>query len=267
MPTAVPSGSVDATKMEHPNATPAPANAAGKDSSCKDNPNALGTSRVLTADPIKSRKIGTLQFADTLPLQDHEIVLSFDDGPLSPETDKILDILATECVRATFFVVGTMVKDFPNSLRRAYAEGHTIGTGSETHPHLPKLTLKQAKKEITEGIATVAAVLPEKAAVAPFFRAPYLETTPALDAYLASQRLMLWSIDAQADDWQNITPDQVVERAITSIEKNRKGIVMLYDTEPQTAAALPKLLMELKTRGYRIVHVEAPGGTIRSAMH
>ncbi len=42
---------------------------------------------------------------------------------------------------------------------------------------------------------------------------------------------------------------------------------MLYDTEPQTAAALPKLLMELKTRGYRIVHVEAPGGTIRSAMH
>jgi peptidoglycan/xylan/chitin deacetylase (PgdA/CDA1 family) len=42
---------------------------------------------------------------------------------------------------------------------------------------------------------------------------------------------------------------------------------MLYDTEPQTAAALPKLLMELKTRGYRIVHVEAPGATIRSAMH
>jgi len=264
---SVPSGSVDTTKIEHPHATPPPANAAGKESSCKDNPNALGTSRVLIADPIKSRKIGTLQFADTLPLQDHEIVLSFDDGPLSPETDKILDILATECVRATFFVVGTMVKDFPNSLRRAYAEGHTIGTGSETHPHLPKLTLKQAKKEITEGIATVAAALPEKAAVAPFFRAPYLETTPALDAYLASQRLMLWSIDAQADDWQNITPDQVVERAITSIEKNRKGIVMLYDTEPQTAAALPKLLMELKTRGYRIVHVEAPGGTIRSAMH
>jgi peptidoglycan/xylan/chitin deacetylase (PgdA/CDA1 family) len=267
LPPQIPSGSVDATKMEHPNATPAPANAAGKDSSCKDNPNALGTSRVLIADPIKSRRIGTLQFADTLPLQDHEIVLSFDDGPLSPETDKILDILATECVRATFFVVGTMVKDFPNSLRRAYAEGHTIGTGSETHPHLPKLTLKQAKKEITEGIATVAAVLPEKAAVSPFFRAPYLETTPALDAYLASQRLMLWSIDAQADDWQNITPDQVVERAITSIEKNRKGVVMLYDTEPQTAAALPKLLMELKTRGYRIVHVEAPGETIRSAMH
>ena len=264
---SVPSGSVDTAKIEHPHATPPPANAAGKESSCKDNPNALGTSRVLIADPIKSRKIGTLQFADTLPLQDHEIVLSFDDGPLSPETDKILDILATECVKATFFVVGTMVKDFPNSLRRAYAEGHTIGTGSETHPHLPKLTLKQAKKEITEGIATVAAALPEKAAVAPFFRAPYLETTPALDAYLASQRLMLWSIDAQADDWQNITPDQVVERAITSIEKNRKGIVMLYDTEPQTAAALPKLLMELKTRGYRIVHVEAPGGTIRSAMH
>ena len=71
MPTAVPSGSIDATKMEHPNAAPPPANAADKESSCKENPNAIGTSRVLIADPIKSRKIGTLQFADTLPLQDH----------------------------------------------------------------------------------------------------------------------------------------------------------------------------------------------------
>ena len=219
MPTAVPSGSIDATKIEHPNTAPPPANA-GNESSCEENPNAIGTSRVLIADPVKLRKIGTIQFADTLPLQDHEVVLTFDDGPLSPETDKVLDVLANECIKATFFVVGTMVKDFPNSLRRAYAEGHTIGTGSETHPHLRKLTLKQAKKEITEGIATVAAALPAKGAVAPFFRAPYLETTPALDAYLASQHLLLWSIDAQADDWQNITPDQVVERAITSIEKN-----------------------------------------------
>ena len=51
------------------------------------------------------------------------IALSFDDGPLSPETDKVLDVLATECIKAKFFVVGKMVKDFPNSLRRAYAEG------------------------------------------------------------------------------------------------------------------------------------------------
>jgi peptidoglycan-N-acetylglucosamine deacetylase len=88
-----------------------------------------------------------------------------------------------------------------------------------------------------------------------------------VNSYLASQHLMLWSIDAQADDWQDITPDQVVERAIAAIEEKKRGILMLYDIQPQTAAALPKLLNELKKRGYRVVHVEAPGGTIRNAMH
>jgi peptidoglycan/xylan/chitin deacetylase (PgdA/CDA1 family) len=260
-------GPVNAENAEKPDTVAAQANPSGKNSSCKENSSAIGTSRVIVANPTKSPKVGTLQFSDTLPLDDHEVVLTFDDGPLSPETDKVLDALASECVKATFFVVGAMVKDSSDSLRRAYAEGHTIGTGSETHPHLPNLPLKQAKEEITKGIATVAAALPKRGVVAPFFRAPYLETTHALDAYLASKRLMLWSVDAQADDWQNITPDQVVERAITSVEKKQKGILMLYDTQPQTAAALPKLLNELKMRGYRVVHVEAPGGTIRNAMH
>jgi peptidoglycan/xylan/chitin deacetylase (PgdA/CDA1 family) len=265
--TALPSGSIDAVNTEKPNAARLPAGSAGSESGCKENPSAIGTSRVIVADPIKSHKIGTVQFPETLPLNDHEIVISFDDGPLSPETDKVLDALASECVKATFFVVGTMVKDSADALRRAYAEGHTIGTGSESHPYLSKLPLKQAKREITDGIATVAAALPDKGAVAPFFRAPYLETTPALDAYLISRHLMLWSVDAQADDWQNITPDQVVERALTSIEKKGKGILMLYDIQPQTAAALRKLLTELKTRGYRVVHVAPPGAASRNALH
>jgi len=265
--TVLPSSFINAANTENPNAAKVPASSAGNESGCKENPSAIGTSRVIVADPIKSHKIGTMQFPKTLPLNDHEIVLSFDDGPLSPETDKVLDALASECVKATFFVVGTMVKDSADALRRAYAEGHTIGTGSESHPYLSKLPLKQAKREITDGIATVAAALPDKEAVAPFFRAPYLETTPALDAYLISRHLMLWSIDAQADDWQNVTPDQVVERALTSVEKKGKGILMLYDTQPQTAAALPKLLTELKTRGYRVVHVAPPGAAGRNAIH
>lgn len=265
--TVLPSNFIDAANTEKPNAARMPASSAGNESVCKENPSAIGTSRVIVADPIKSHKIGTVQFPKTLPLNDHEIVLSFDDGPLSPETNKVLDALAFECVKATFFVVGTMVKDSADALRRAYAEGHTIGTGSESHPYLSKLPLKQAKREITDGIATVAAALPDKDAVAPFFRAPYLETTPALDAYLISRHLMLWSIDAQADDWENVTPDQVVERALASVEKKGKGILMLYDTQPQTAAALPKLLTELKTRGYRVVHVTPPGAASRNAIH
>jgi len=260
-------GSVDAAVTETHDRAATPRSFASNGSNCKNNPSALGTSRILVADPVRSHKIGTIQFPQTLPLDDHEIVLSFDDGPLSPETDKVLDALAAECVKATFFVVGAMVKDSTETLRRAYAEGHTIGTATESHRYLSKLPLKQAKREITDGIATAAAALPDNAMVAPFFRAPYLETTPALDDYLISRHLMLWSIDAQADDWENITPDQVVERALSSVEKKGKGVLMLYDIQPQTAAALPKLLTELKTRGYRVVHVAPPGAVSRDTMH
>jgi peptidoglycan/xylan/chitin deacetylase (PgdA/CDA1 family) len=258
-------GSIVSADTENHDA--APRSSASNGASCTDNPSALGTSRIIVADPKRSLKIGTIQFSQTLPLNDHEIVLSFDDGPLSPETDKVLDALAAECVKATFFVVGAMVKDSTDTLRRAYAEGHTIGTGTESHRYLSKLPLRQAEREITEGIATAVAALPDNAVVAPFFRAPYLETTPALDAFLISRHLMLWSIDAQADDWQNITPDQVVERALASVEKKGKGILMLYDIQPQTAAALPKLLTELKARGYRVVHVAPPEVVSRNMMH
>jgi len=261
-----PFGSVDSAHTEKHDAATAPESTASHGTACKDNPTALGTSRIIVVDPIRSHRVGTVQFSQTLPLNDHEIVLSFDDGPLSPETDKVLDALAAECVKATFFVVGAMVKDSTDTLRRAYAEGHTIGTATESHRYLSKLPLKQAKREITDGIATAAAALPASAVPAPFFRAPYLETTPALDEYLIARHLMLWSIDAQADDWQNITPDQVVERALASVEKKGKGILMLYDIQPQTAAALPKLLTELKTRGYRVVHVAPPGAVSRDTM-
>ena len=66
---------------------------------------------------------------------------------------------------------------------------------------------------------------------------------------------MLWSIDFQANDWDNISPDKVVERALKEVEKKRKGILLLHDIHARTAAALPKLLSELKIRGYKIGHV------------
>ena len=68
----------------------APASAAD----CPGNPGALGTSRTLVVDPREHPRIGTMQYAETLPLQDHEVVLTFDDGPLPPHSNQVLDILA-----------------------------------------------------------------------------------------------------------------------------------------------------------------------------
>src|ERR1044072_7181505 len=66
---------------------------------CPGNPAALGTSRTLVVDPREHARIGTMQYAETLPLQDHEVVLTFDDGPLPPHSTHVLDILASQCVK------------------------------------------------------------------------------------------------------------------------------------------------------------------------
>jgi peptidoglycan/xylan/chitin deacetylase (PgdA/CDA1 family) len=224
---------------------------------CKINPAAIGTSRTIAVNPAELNHVGTLQYPDTLPLNDHEIVLSFDDGPIPPHTTEVLDTLASQCVKATFFLTGENTRDSPQLARRILDDGHSIGTGTQTHAHLAAMTLPQAEKDIDQGITSVATAIGGKQNLAPFFRAPYLDTTTAIDEYLASRGLMLWSIDFQADDWMDISPDEVVKRAITAIEEKKKGILLLYDIQTSTATALPKLLQELQQRGYHIVHVVA----------
>src|SRR5262249_56138237 len=101
---------------------------------CPGNSEALGTSRVLTVNPGEFTLLGTIQYEQTLPLKDHEVVITFDDGPLPPYTNMILDTLASQCVKATYFLVGEMARAYPSVARRIYNEGHTIGTHSEHHP-------------------------------------------------------------------------------------------------------------------------------------
>src|SRR6202790_2756797 len=68
---------------------------------CPGHPDALGTSRTLVVDPREHPRIGTMQYPETLPLRDHEVVLTFDDGPLPRNSNQVLDILASQCVKAT----------------------------------------------------------------------------------------------------------------------------------------------------------------------
>src|SRR5262249_31142247 len=101
---------------------------------CPDHPDAIGTSRTLVVDPLDHRKIGTMSYSETLPLADKEVVLTFDDGPLAPYTNRVLDILDAQCVKATYFIVGMMAKSSPGLVRQIAERGHTIGTHSMSHP-------------------------------------------------------------------------------------------------------------------------------------
>ncbi len=240
-----------------PEVQPAQDAAQQQNPDCPGNPAALGTSRVLAIDPADYPLIGRMQYPKSLPLADKEVVLTFDDGPLPPYSNQILDILASECVKATYFLVGEMARAYPATVRRIYAEGHTIGTHSEDHPfHLGRLPLDKMRDEIDRGIADVTAALGNPDAVAPFFRIPGLDRSNALESELAAQSLAVFSSDTVADDWHHrIKPAQIIALALSRLEARGKGILLLHDIHPTTVAALPGLLKALKENGFHIVQV------------
>lgn len=226
---------------------------------CPGNPDALGTSRTITVKPSDYPRVGTEQYDETLRLKNREVVITFDDGPMPPYTNKILETLAEECVKATFFVLGANVAETPELVRRAFHEGHTIGTHTFTHGHLDNMPFAEAKKDIEKGIAVANEALGNKRDLAPFFRAPYLDITEEIEKYFALSGIMIWSIDIDAEDWTKITDTQLIDLVISRLEKAGKGILLLHDIQPVTALALPKLLAELKRRNFHIVHVVPEG--------
>ena len=233
---------------------------------CPGNPDALGTSRVLTINPSEFRQVGSMQYKQTLPLNDHEVVITFDDGPLPPYTNIILDTLTSQCVKATYFLVGRMAHAYPFIVRRIYNEGHTIGTHSQDHPlAFQRLPLQRVKYEVDGGIASVDTAIGDAKAVAPFFRIPGLGRSKTADNFLASQSLVTWSADVVADDWfRHISAQTIVQRALRRLEAKGRGILLLHDIHPATAMALPTLLKELKTRGFHVVQVVPAGDRPKS---
>ena len=222
---------------------------------------ALGTSRVLAVDAATYPRVGLKSFPQTLPLDDHEVVLTFDDGPWPGTTPKVLAALAHECVRATFFLIGRPASEHPALVRRIAAEGHTIGHHTWTHRNLKYLKPDAAEGEIDKGIAAVETVLRGTATTTPgtpFFRFPYFEATPQLLERLQKRGIVVFGADLWASDWNPMSPQQTLKLLTSRLNQARKGIILLHDPQPRTVAMLPAFLRYLKDHGYRVVHV-VPG--------
>src|SRR5262249_47309239 len=157
-------------------------------------------------------------------------------------------------------MVGRMATAYPHLVQRAHAEGHTIGNHSQNHPFsFARMTVDQASREIEGGFTSIRPALGEASSVTHFFRIPGLLRQEPVEAYLASRGYLTWSVDFMADDWTRIGAGEIVRRALNRLEARGRGILLLHDIHLKTALALPTLLQELKTRGYKIVHVVEAG--------
>lgn len=224
-------------------------------------PGTLGTSRILAVDPAQYPRVGTKSFPQTLPLNDKEIILTFDDGPAAT-TSAVLKALRDECVHATFFMVGKGAQEMPAMVKRVAAEGHTIGHHTWSHRYLARIGFAAAKEEIDRGIEADNAALagvPSRTRTAPFFRFPYFESTPELLDYIQSKHYAVFGADFWASDWEPMTPEVQLKLLIGRLEAIRKGILLLHDPRGQTAAMLPAFLRYLREHGYRVVHIVPAG--------
>jgi peptidoglycan/xylan/chitin deacetylase (PgdA/CDA1 family) len=247
---------------------------------------ALGTSRVLRVDAATSPRVGLKSFPQTLPLRDHEVVLTFDDGPWPGTTPKVLAALAHECVLATFFLIGRSASQHPELVRRIARLGHTIGHHTWSHPNIKYLKPEAATADIDKGVAAVEKALYGTAATTPgiatatpgiamatpstpFFRYPYFETTPATLDLLQRRGIAVFGADLWASDWEPMKPAQQLKLLTERLQIARKGIILLHDPKAQTAAMMPAFLRYLRDNNYRVVHVVPAGAptTATSTQH
>jgi peptidoglycan/xylan/chitin deacetylase (PgdA/CDA1 family) len=228
----------------------------------------LGTDRVLETGTQGGAEIGLKSYPRTLALRDHEVVLTFDDGPEAATTPLVLDALAAQCVKATFFLIGRNAQALPKLARRELLEGHSIGHHTFSHPAatLRRMTAAAAEADIDKGfkaddLAVYGAAGAEPRV--PFFRYPGFADTPEVNRWLASRNIAVFGADLWASDWQDMTPQAELALIMERLERTKGGIVLLHDARESTAKMMPAFLAALKTHGFHIVHiVPGPGAAV-----
>jgi peptidoglycan/xylan/chitin deacetylase (PgdA/CDA1 family) len=220
-----------------------------------ENRDALGVHRTVQIDTTGGPGFGSEQFKAHDFLEPGEIVLTFDDGPWPGNTPAVLAALAAQCVKATFFPIGQHASWHPEILRQVVANGHTVGSHSWSHVNLAKKSLAEAKDEIENGISAVAMAAGRP--LAPFFRFPGLSQTQELIAYLAGRNIGIFSIDLDSFDFKLKNAEKVIASVMTKLDKRGRGIVLMHDFQRSTAVALPELLLQLKAKGFKVVHLKA----------
>ena len=249
--------------------------AAGAASAAECGPDKLGTSRVIEVGTKGGLQVGLKTYPRTLPLRDHEVIVTFDDGPDPDDTPPILAALAEQCVRATFFVIGAKVDARPDLARRELAEGHTIAHHTYTHPQptLRFMSPSQARADILRGMATIEhevygvefskdgpTDLSGLKLHTPFFRFPGFADTADLGQWFADNDVATFSTDLWASDWLKMTPEAEMKLIFERLEKPKRGMLLLHDRVAWTAKMMPAFLAELKKRGYHVVHIVAGPG-------
>ncbi len=188
------------------------------------------------------------------------VLLTFDDGPDPTYTPEVLDILKQENVPATFFLIGGMVGANDDLVRRMVDEGHTIGSHSYTHPDFSQLTPLRLRLELALSQMMLKHVTGRETYL---MRLPYATGSGPYDGNLSDpirevtdRGYILALEDISPRDWAQLDADKIVSQVVSATQSGEGKVLVLHDgggPRGNVVEALPKLIHELRARGYTFI--------------
>jgi len=179
------------------------------------------------------------------------IAMTFDDGPSEKLTPKLLDLLAAHHMKATFFVVGQCVSEYPDIVKRAAREGHEIANHSWSHPTLGKMSDEAVRRELQKTDDAIKAAIGTRPTL---LRPPYGSITARQKSWINSEfgyRTIIWDVDPL--DWKRPGPNVVRERILS--ETKPGSIILAHDIHAPTIEAMPGTFDQLEAKGFKFVTV------------
>ncbi|WP_416145559.1 LysM peptidoglycan-binding domain-containing protein [Planococcus koreensis] len=183
------------------------------------------------------------------------VALTFDDGADGANINKILGILSTNKIKATFFLTGSGAANHPTSIKNITTQGHAIGNHSYSHPDFTKLTAAQMKAELDKAEATIKSITGKTSK--PLFRAPFGAVNSAVLSGVGAAgytHTIQWNIDTV--DWKGVSSTAITDKVVNNIVP---GSIVLMHTgagASGTPGALPGMISKLKAKGYSFVTVQ-----------
>lgn len=186
------------------------------------------------------------------PYNDKVVALTFDDGPHPENTPRLLDILKSNDVNATFFVVGENAASYPDIIKRMHEEGNEIGTHSWDHS---SNDLKWSHEEVMDQITRCNDAVQEATGLRTIIDRPPEGAINADVADSIGRAQILWDVDP--NDWkkENRDPDIVYDNIINGGEIHDGSIVLSHDIRSTTIDAMDRVIKKLKDEGYKFVTV------------
>ena len=179
------------------------------------------------------------------------IAMTFDDGPSAALTPKLLDLLATHHIKATFFVIGENVAEHPEIVARAAREGHEIASHSWSHPNFAKMSQESVRSQLQRTDDAIKSAIGKSPTL---LRPPYGSITEREKRWIHDEfgyDIVLWDVDPL--DWKRPGPAVVRNRIL---KETRPGsIVLSHDIHPGTVEAMPSTFDELEAKGFKFVTV------------